>query len=450
MSVDLHRELEMLRTAHGVPDIVAALARDGSIVQERATGPDAAPGTIFGIGSCTKSFTAIAVLQLQEAGRLSVADPLVAHIPEFRLRDRGWANAITIHHLLTHTSGLPPLPSRGMALGLREGPPLHTHDQHVAFLAEAEIAALGPPGRYFSYSNDGFWLLGGVIARLSGMPYARYVTEMILRPAGMVRTAFGMDGLPEREIAPLYARGEGGVVAAPGWEDAPVLDPGGGLKSTAGDLIRYLEIFRTDGMVAGRRLLHPASVAAMLTPHARLADHGHPALPAERAYGYGLMIETDPRGFRYIAHGGGKKGVTAHIAVVPELGVSGAMLCNLAAVPTAPALRRLVLETAGVPAEPPRPPRATAPARPLVAYAGTYCSGEGATVAVAMAGDGLSMQVGKRNLRLAPVGDDTFCAPDGDQPEYTRFLFEDGEHGEAWAMNIGTRLARRLPAGAGG
>ena len=107
---------------HGVPGLAVAVARDGAEVYAegfgtREIGTDApvTPDTIFGVASVTKSFTALAIMQLHEAGKLSVDDPVTRYLPAFRTPDAEATRAITLHHFLTHTSGLPPLPSRFFA-----------------------------------------------------------------------------------------------------------------------------------------------------------------------------------------------------------------------------------------------------------------------------------------------------------------------------------------------
>jgi len=130
---DYEAYVARMMSGYGVPGAAVSIARHGRPVwsggfgwRDRERGLPATEDTVFGIGSITKSFTAVAILQLEEEGRLSVDDPVVKHLPEFRAgRGRAGAaaaKAITIHHFLTHTSGLPPLSSLFLALGrsLRE------------------------------------------------------------------------------------------------------------------------------------------------------------------------------------------------------------------------------------------------------------------------------------------------------------------------------------------
>src|SRR5690606_268079 len=195
---------------YGAPGMAVAVARDGRIIYEAGLGwrdrekrLPATPDTIFGIGSVTKSFTCMAIMQLVDEGRLAVDDPVVRYLPEFSVPNRAYRDAITIHHFMTHTSGLPPLPSLGYALArslerdpqaarLRghrhvQNPPviIDTAEQLLEFIAQHDFELLGPPGAVFSYSNDAYALLGTIIERVSGQRYEDFVTRRILEPLGM-------------------------------------------------------------------------------------------------------------------------------------------------------------------------------------------------------------------------------------------------------------------------
>jgi len=111
--------VEEIIERHQIPGAAVAVARDGVIEYERGFGRrdverglGVTPDTIFGVGSITKSFTALSIMQLTEHGQLAPSDPVVEYLPEFTVPSKEYNEQITIHHLLTHTSGLPPLPSR--------------------------------------------------------------------------------------------------------------------------------------------------------------------------------------------------------------------------------------------------------------------------------------------------------------------------------------------------
>lgn len=186
-----------VREQNAVPGLAVAVGREGVEVyaagfgeREIGAGAPVTPDTVFGVASVTKSFTALAVMQLHEAGKLSVDDPVTRYLPEFRTPDAEATRAITLHHFLTHTAGFPPLPSRFFAFArsaegdaaaggkpswAADHAPIDTYEDLMDYLAEGGYMMLGAPGKRFSYCNEGFALLGAIIARVSGQPYEEYV-----------------------------------------------------------------------------------------------------------------------------------------------------------------------------------------------------------------------------------------------------------------------------------
>ena len=182
---------------HAIPAVALAVAEEGTEVfaegfgvREVGAGGEITPDSIFGVASVTKGFTALAIMQLAEAGKLSVDDLVVRYLPGYRTPDAMGTSATTIHHFLTHTAGLPPLASRFFALAraatddpfaaprpawIAEHAPLDTADDLLAYIAGLDFAPLGAPGECFSYCNEGFALLGAIVERVSGQHYVEYV-----------------------------------------------------------------------------------------------------------------------------------------------------------------------------------------------------------------------------------------------------------------------------------
>lgn len=448
---------------HGTPAATLAIAEHGSETfavgfgtRERGTIAPVSADTAFGIASVTKGITALAIMQLAEAGRLAVADPVTRYLPAYRTSDAEGTRATTIAHFLTHTAGLPPLPSRFFALAraaagdpfaaarpawVAERAPLDDADELLAYIAGLDFAPLGPPGSHFSYCNEGFALLGAIIERVSGLPYATYVRERILDPLGMARSTFERDRLPpDTTLATLHAArevtGQREVVSAPQGSYLPLWYAAGGLNSTARDLLRYLEIYRTGGVSGGARLLSAAGIARMTTAH---TPGGLPGT----GYGYGLAVVPDYHGATLVQHGGGSKGIAAHVLVAPGRGYAAVALTNLADVAAdqlalAPLNLRLGRKVAA----------------PLAAYAedtyplaflrrccGTYRGGEGQHLAVSLAGERLRVRMGADTLIARPVGEGgfTLSAPSGES--YLKFLVEGDA--PAWGVRAGSRIVPR-------
>jgi len=422
------------------------------------------PRTMFGIASITKSFTALAILRLEEERRLRVTDPVTRHLPELKVRGADPLHPIRIHHFLTHSSGLPPLPSiyyTSMRSVRRDPPfdprvarrvgidpdhvPIDTYEQLMRYLSEARYAVLGPPGRYFSYSNEAFGLLGAIIERVSGRAYESFLEEAILAPAGMRSTTFDTGILLRQpEVTTLYSprwtgRRHSLVPSDEWWEDA-CLRGSGSLRTNALDLLRYLEIFLTGGRVGGERVVARTSVERMVRPHIAVGRGSY--------YGYGLEVRPDFHGTLLVAHSGGLKGVSSYIAAAPRRGVGAVVLANADAAPAARWAGAAVNLGLELPLttpfrELPRPRREPPPLRP---YAGWFCSGEGIWAQVRPRGDHLRLdfrgiETIDRNITLRPAANDEFVVHRKGQSDTVRFLRNDS--GRIFAAFLGWRVVRR-------
>jgi len=451
---------EDLLARSGVPGAAAAAARNDAVVYARGFGAadleravPAGPETIFGVASVTKSFTAAAIMRLADEHRLSVDDPVVHYLPEFRV-PRGDAAAIRIHHFLTHTPGFPPLPSRWYAFGasaredpdgppppvrVEDRPPFATAGDLMAYLAESDWMPLGPPGAQFSYCNEGYALLGEIIARVSGRPYARFVTEEVIGPAGLAHTTFGPASEPlDGVTTPYVARtgnGTRGAVPARTWWYSEVWNPAGGICATATDLLHYLTLYRTGGVAGGRRILSERAVAAMTRAHIAIAPG--------QGYGYGLAVLPDYRGGALVEHGGGRRSISAHVALVPAHGLAVAVLANLADAPVRTIAHGLLNVLQGAPPETPAiayPDYVCAPER-LAAYAGEYRSGEGMVLRVRAADGRLLVEVDGEPLTARAVGPDAFVVSPRGAEQYLHFQMDGAPRARAAAY--GLRIIRR-------
>jgi D-alanyl-D-alanine carboxypeptidase len=177
----------------GVPGVSVGVVRDQELAWSAGFGyadvaekrrPD--EHTIYRVGSITKTFTATAIMQLRDDGKLGLGDPVVRHIPEFAaVRNRfGPIEDVTLRRMLTHRSGLMGEPPTRHWETL-DFPPM---ERIIDSLGQVEVVI--PPDSAFKYCNLAFALLGEVVTRVSGRPYARYVQEEILAPLGMASSTF--------------------------------------------------------------------------------------------------------------------------------------------------------------------------------------------------------------------------------------------------------------------
>jgi CubicO group peptidase (beta-lactamase class C family) len=309
LAARLERLVRQAQREKRAPSIGAAVLRDGELIWETAVGVadveadlEATPDTQYRIGSITKTFTAAAIMQLRDAGKLDLEDTLDRHV-------EGAAHTPTIRRLLSHASGLQRETQDDSWLTLRFAPP----DELLETLAEAELVL--PAGARFHYSNLAFALLGIVVERVSGKAYQDYVRERLFEPVGLTRVTF--------EPEPPAAKGYLAQPYADGVWDTIGVETGawasaGQLWATAGDVCRW-GAFLAD---PDESVLAPASAEEMRTVQA-IDDH-------ERwlsGYGLGLGLRRD--GDRILAgHGGSMPGFIATLGFSPKEKVVVTALTN--------------------------------------------------------------------------------------------------------------------------
>ncbi|HEY4275362.1 MAG TPA: serine hydrolase domain-containing protein [Rhizomicrobium sp.] len=248
------------------------------------------PETKFRIGSITKQFTAMAILQLQEAGKLSVDDPVSKYYTD---APAAWS-AITLKHLLTHTSGIPSytsIPHFFDAEARRD----RTPEEIIKLTADKPLEF--EPGSKFAYDNSGYILLGYIIEKVSGETYADYIQHHIFDPLGMKSSGYDVSTVVLPKRAAGYSRSKNGLINTP---YLSMTEPfaAGSLYSTVDDMLIW------DQALTAGKLLSPASYQAMFT------DYGH-------HYGFGWFID-DQFGHQHIWHEGGINGFVTEFSRYPQ------------------------------------------------------------------------------------------------------------------------------------
>lgn len=275
-------------------------------------------GTLFQVGSITKTVTGTAALRLVEQGKLELDAPLRTYLPELRLADQGVARAVTLRHIFTHTSGW---------LGDCFEDPGPGDDALERMVARLEyLPQLTPLGEVWSYCNAGFYLAGRAVEVVTGQTYEAAVSDLVLEPLGMQRSFyFAEDAITYRVAAghrAVYDKAGTPEVARP-WGLARAANPVGGLVASVEDMLTYARLHLGDGEVGqsgrGVRLLQPGTIAQM---------HG-PLVPAANGEWMGLtwfISEID--GVRLLRHGGTTHGQTATLWLVPARGFGLVVLTN--------------------------------------------------------------------------------------------------------------------------
>jgi CubicO group peptidase (beta-lactamase class C family) len=255
------------------------------------------PETRFRLGSITKQFTATLILQLVEQGKIKLDGKLSDYLPDYR-KDVG--EKVTIHQLLTHTSGIPSytgLP--GFIRDVSRNP--YTVDEFVKKFASNDLEF--EPGSKFSYNNSGYFLLGAIIEKITGRPYEQVIKEKIFEPLGMKNSGY------DHAATILEKRASGYIKTRDGYLNAPYLDmslpyAAGSLYSTVEDLFLWDQALYTD------RLLSEQSKAVMYKPYLQ-------------NYAYGWVITkaklgSGPETVTSIGHNGGINGFNTLLVRYPE------------------------------------------------------------------------------------------------------------------------------------
>ena len=317
-------------TEKHAPGLVWGIVLDGQLLHTGAVGfanlekkIPADARSAFRIASMTKSFTAVAILKLRDAGKLSLEDPVEKHLAEFRSIKPLTADApkITLRQLLGMAAGFPEdNPWGDRQLGV-------TDAQFGEFLSNG-IAFSNSPGVAFEYSNLGFALLGRVVSRISGIPYQHYIIREILLPLGMKDTHWEFADVPPDRLALGY-RWEHNA-----WKVEPLERDGaygamGGLITTAEDFTRYVAFHlsawppRDD---ADTGPVRRSTVREMHTPtqptgvNATAKNLAGEPNPAANGYGFGLSSSIDSQGVAYSRHSGGLPGFGSEYRFFPEYG----------------------------------------------------------------------------------------------------------------------------------
>jgi CubicO group peptidase (beta-lactamase class C family) len=331
-----------------IPGLSIAAVKDGEVVYARGFGArnveqnlPATPDTLYGIGSCTKSFVALAVMQLVAQSKISLDDPASKYIP---LEIGRPGKPITIKHLLTHSSGIPSLGTSTIALqrgiGVDVWVPWGGVDDFYRHVNGAGEEVAADPGDRFFYLNAGYRMLGHIIQEASGTRFDRYIIEKIIKPLKMRRTTLSKtEYLKERDRMTPYRRdGDGKLVPTefpyPNVDDNPdfsFIAAAGGIISSVKELTNYLTMNINMGKFEGVELLDRELMEEMWTPHAERSRN----LYGIYGYGYGWGVTEDFLGSKMVTHGGSILVSTAHLAFVPEHKIGVALASNVAGFPHA-------------------------------------------------------------------------------------------------------------------
>jgi D-alanyl-D-alanine carboxypeptidase len=380
------------------------------------------PATRFEFGSIGKTFTSVCMMQLVDEGKVDLHAPVTTYLPWFAVQSD--YPPITPHDLLSHTSGL-------------------IYGTEFALDAPYEVYALrglgvsGPPGDSFLYSNVGYKTLGLIIEAVTGKTYRENIQERIFDPLQMTDAANAITSEARKRLAVGYWPwfDDRPIVPADGvapatWIESSTGD--GSLIASASDLSAFLRMLLNGGVGPNGRLISEATFDLMRQPY---ADMG-----IGFEYGYALMLSTVD-GQSQIGHTGGMLGFVSAMFGWPEAGVGVVVLLNGPGDPIT--MMSYALQSVAAALDDKTIPQSPALPDPAVIenaaeYAGTYI-GDGATINLEAAGDGLDLVAGDERTSLLTHGADTFLV---NHPDFDLFLLRavrnaDGKvaeltHGSNW------------------
>lgn len=281
--IDMYAQTQLEKSR--IPGLALGIVQGDQIVHLKGigraddSGRAVTPQTPFCIGSTSKSFTALAVMQLVEAGKIELDAPVQRYIPWFRVADPVASARITVRQLLNQTSGLTEAAGKGAVIGA--GP--ETLEQAVRDLCTAELNR--PVGISFEYSNLNYLTLGLVVQMVSQEPYEIYLQQHIFEPLEMRHTYTSNEQAKRDGLASGYRYWFGFPVAFDA-SSPPYLLAAGGIISTAEDMSHYLAMYLSEGRYHGKVLLSPDGIAQMHHP----AAHVTTSVEAGADYGMGSYI----------------------------------------------------------------------------------------------------------------------------------------------------------------
>ncbi|MCX5743948.1 MAG: serine hydrolase [Proteobacteria bacterium] len=364
-----------------------AIARDGQLAFAKGYGHAdiggqrmASPTTIYRIGSLTKQFTAAAIVQLAEAGKLGLDDDVTKYVPV-----PTGGNPVTITQLLHHTSGMPNYTD---LRGFDQVSTKHLTPMEIVALVK-DTPWLFAPGTKWSYSNTGYVVLGMVIEKLSGESYAHYLMDHVFPRAGLTSTTYCDESRPDRQRAQGYEPAAAGTFKLAKPLDLSVPYAAGSICSTVEDLVRW-----TAALAMGK-VVSPAGYHAMTTSH---------GLAGQAPYGFGLQLQ-ELKGHAHVFHNGGINGFVSELHTYPTDRITIVVLTNTES-PLAPTIEKSIARVAlALPSE-----AVAIAARELPAFAGTYATPGIGDVVIAVEGDHLTVAPpGQAHYPLEYRGSDRFA-----------------------------------------
>jgi CubicO group peptidase (beta-lactamase class C family) len=304
---------------HTLAGLAVGIVHHGRLIYSRGLGfADVAShrpvdsSTVFRVGSISKTFTAIALMQLCEQGKVDLDRPVNDYLKSYWIEPADPSAPPTLRHFLTHTGGIGELRSARdvlqiqtvVGLGVPPGKPLPSLAEYYGGRLAAEL----PPGRKWAYANHAFATLGQVVEDVSGQPFGEHMRRQVFEPLGMEHTDFLRSDRVRDKLAVGYAFGRGRMTAVPYLEIA--VGPAGSVFSSVEDMAKYVAALMNGGRNEAGSVIKPETLARM---YERQYE------PDERLSAMGLAFMVDSYdGHRVVGHDGGWPGFISSMLVAPD------------------------------------------------------------------------------------------------------------------------------------
>lgn len=416
------------------PGAAVAIVRDERVVFARGfgaanveTGEPVTTEMLFRIGSMTKTFTALALLSLAEEGKLRLEEPVGNYVKGLNPK----LAQITLHQLLTHTSGV-----------RDEGRPYGAHDETALLNAVRgwkEDLFFTEPGRIFSYSNLNYALVGAAIEEAGGKPFADAMSERVFKPLGMSRSAFRPTEAMTYPLAQGHnARGNAKPVVVRPYTDNVPNWAAGFMFASANDLARFAVAFLNEGKLDGKQPIAAKNIFK--------ASRGAVEIPGldGAKYGYGLRI-GEIRGVRVLSHGGAIPGFGAQIIMSPAHRVAVIILANKSGARLDKTVETALEMTLPLKAKPEMKPPVSLPltAQQMQSYNGIYRHSPRQFFEIVAQDGKLYLKDEEDLLALENIGENRFLYNRGNSAATDDLTFVPGADGKPEYLHINGRAFRK-------
>jgi CubicO group peptidase (beta-lactamase class C family) len=303
---------KMAGVAVGIVQANATVYTAGFGVRNVETGEPVTEESLFHLASVAKPFSATAIMQLVEQDKVALDDPVVKHLPYFKLADARYPT-ITIRQMLNHTAGMPDVEDYEWEQGESDAAAL---ERYVRSLADAQL--IGAPDEKFAYSNIAFEVLGDLIAKVAGMSFETYMQRQIFTPLDMQRSTFLRGEVPA-ELATTPHVGEERATVSAIYPYNRRHAPSSTLHSNAVEMCRWALANLNRGALDGVQILQPTSYDLLFKRYRETEE--------DNAIGLS-WFHADYRGHHRISHGGGDTGYASYFALFPDQQAAVAVMAN--------------------------------------------------------------------------------------------------------------------------